>query len=114
MCRQEVIMGPEPESPETLADDAMRSFALGRAAAVSRYGSLLTRYGKGELQPVDLAQESLKLAFEESIRYAQDTALLGSAFLAALAKVGRPEDQPSTPAADTPAPTKARTPSRKK
>jgi len=89
-------MSAEPQSPETAADDAIRAFALGRAAAISKYGQLLARFGKGELRPDDFAQESLKLAVEEGIRYAQDTATLGTAYIGAVVKMASPDPTPRT------------------
>ena len=104
-------MPSDAESPETLADNAVRSFALGRATAVTKYGDLLTRFARRELEPGDFAQESVKYAFEEGIRYAQDTATLASSYLGAVAKIGRPE--PAKRAMKAKAPARKRTRAKK-
>jgi len=83
-------MSAEATSPEALAENAIRAFTLGRAAGVNKYAELLTRFGRGDLQTMDFAQESVKLAVAESFKYAQDAAGLGSVFIAALAKLGQP------------------------
>lgn len=97
-------MAVESGSFEQLATKAVRDFAIGRASAISSYGKLLDGFGRGDLAAEAFARESLKLAFEEGFRYAQDSIMLGSAFLGAMSKVVRvPElrDSPKTSAKKT-------------
>jgi hypothetical protein len=92
MTATEDLMDREPRSFEDMAGQALREFALARSASVVKYGNLLTRFGKGEIQSTAFGEESLRLAVEEGTRYAQDAVKLGTAYLSFLSGLTRSAD----------------------
>jgi hypothetical protein len=87
---------------EESAGAAMRDFAHSRSIGVVKYGNLLARFGKGEVTTTGFGEEALKLALEESARYAQDTIKLGGAWLSFMSQLARAADfEPETIAAKT-------------
>jgi hypothetical protein len=90
---READMERESRSFEDLAGEAIRDFALSRSVGVVKYGDLLTRLGKGQIQSARFGEEALKLALEESTRYAQDAIKLGGAYLNFVSQLTRAADQ---------------------
>ena len=93
-------MATKASSFEELAGAALRDFAESRSVGVVKYGNLLTRFGRGEVTPTAFGEEALKLALEESARYAQDAIKLGGAWLSFASQLTRAAD--SKPEATTP------------
>lgn len=110
-------MGSETGEFERLAGDAMREFALSRSNGISKYNTLLARFGKGEIATGAFGEEVLKLALEEGVRYAQDAIKLGSAYLGLVSQATRAADvKPAStrPAARRAAAARARKPRARK
>ena len=82
-------MSADASDFERAAGDAMRDFALSRSAALAKYSTLLSRFGKGEIAAGVFSEEVLKLALEEGVRYAQDSIKLGSSYLGFMSQITR-------------------------
>jgi len=95
-------MSADAKSFETTATDAIREIAARQGAALTRYGELLTGFGRGDLKAADFTERAARLAVEETARYWQDMFRLGGAYMRMWGSMlesidrGRTEPAPAT------------------